>query len=83
MSAINWCKDKPPFTGLPACNFLEVKEKFCDQSEHKKILDKGLPDDVPPGYKHRQVGLVLFSFSYLLVVCSTTGVVCMHVAQPG
>ena len=35
--------------------FLEEKERFCNQSEHKKILDKGIPDDVPPGYRDRHV----------------------------
>ena len=29
-----------------------VKELLSEQTQHKKILDKGKPDDVYPGIKH-------------------------------
>ena len=31
------------------------KEKFCDMKQHKKIIDKGKPDDVMPGRKNANV----------------------------
>lgn len=33
----------------------ETKELLCEQKEHKKVLEKGKPDDVPLGVKHRHV----------------------------
>ena len=34
------------------------KEKFCDMKQHKKIIDKGKPDDVMPGRKNANVSAV-------------------------
>ena len=31
------------------------KELFCEMKEHKKIIEKGVPEDVPPGLKGRRV----------------------------
>jgi hypothetical protein len=33
-----------------------IKEPLCQQKIHKKILDKGLPEDVMPGVKNAKVG---------------------------
>lgn len=33
------------------------KEKLCEMKQHKKILDKGKPDDVMPGRKNATVSL--------------------------
>ena len=32
------------------------KEALSEQKEHKKLIEKGKPEDVPPGIKHRKVG---------------------------
>lgn len=31
------------------------KEPFSEMKEHKKLIEKGKPDDVPPGYRYRTV----------------------------
>ena len=31
------------------------KESFSEMKEHKKIIEKGVPEDVPPGIKGRRV----------------------------
>jgi len=31
------------------------KEPFCKQKQHRKVLDKGVPDDVMPGIKNSKV----------------------------
>lgn len=38
-----------------------VKEPLCKQKIHRKVLDKGVPDDVmPPGIKNIKVGTLYF-----------------------
>lgn len=32
-----------------------TKEPFCRQKMHRKVLDKGIPDDAMPGIKHLKV----------------------------
>lgn len=39
------------------------KEPLCKQKIHRKVLDKGTPDDVMPGIKNLKV-----SYFYLLVL---------------
>ena len=34
------------------------KELFCEMKEHKKIIEKGVPEDVPPGLKGRRVSKI-------------------------
>lgn len=34
---------------------LDSKEPLSEQKEHKKIIEKGKPDDVPAGVKHKHV----------------------------
>jgi hypothetical protein len=31
------------------------KEPFCKQKQHRKVLDKGVPEDVMPGIKNSKV----------------------------
>ena len=35
-----------------------IKEPLCQQKIHRKILDKGLPEDVMPGVKNAKVGCI-------------------------
>eukprot|EP01105_Mastigella_eilhardi_P004722 TRINITY_DN1632_c3_g1_i1.p1 TRINITY_DN1632_c3_g1~~TRINITY_DN1632_c3_g1_i1.p1 ORF type:complete len:298 (-),score=96.70 TRINITY_DN1632_c3_g1_i1:64-957(-) len=42
------------------------KEPLCQKPQHKKILDKGLPDDVEPGVKNRHESLPPFPIKGLL-----------------
>jgi hypothetical protein len=44
------------FTGV-LFPFVVPKELFSEQSEHRKIIEMGVPEGVPPGYKYRQVSL--------------------------
>ena len=34
------------------------KELFCEMKEHKKIIEKGIPEDVPPGLKATRVSII-------------------------
>jgi hypothetical protein len=34
------------------------KEPFCKQKQHRKVLDKGVPEDVMPGIKNSKVFIV-------------------------
>lgn len=36
------------------------KEPFCKQKQHRKVLDKGVPDDVMPGIKNAKVRNFIF-----------------------
>ena len=36
-----------------------AKEPLCKQKMHKKVLDKGKPEDAMPGIKKRKVGYLL------------------------
>lgn len=38
-----------------------TKEPFCKQKMHRKVLDKGIPDDVMPGIKSLKVCSVIYS----------------------
>lgn len=40
------------------------KEPFCKQKQHRKVLDKGVPDDVMPGIKNSKVWAWNWCFSY-------------------
>lgn len=40
------------------------KEPFCKQKQHRKVLDKGVPDDVMPGIKNSKVWASTYCFSY-------------------
>lgn len=42
------------------------KEPLCKQKVHRKVLDKGLPEDVMPGIKNLKV--LFFTFIFLTVV---------------
>jgi hypothetical protein len=33
------------------------KEPFCKQKQHRKVLDKGVPEDVMPGIKNTKVSV--------------------------
>ena len=32
------------------------KEALSEQKDHKKLIEKGKPDDILPGFKNRHVG---------------------------
>ena len=32
------------------------KEALSEMKEHKRLIEKGRPDDVPPGFRFRTVG---------------------------
>jgi len=40
------------------------KEPFCKQKQHRKVLDKGVPEDVMPGIKNSKVWAWNWCFSY-------------------
>ena len=35
------------------------KEALSEQKDHKKLIEKGKPDDILPGFKNRHVGSTL------------------------
>ena len=37
------------------CSTAPPKEAFSEMKEHKKIIEKGVPEDVPPGIKGSRV----------------------------
>ena len=39
------------------------KEPLSEEKDHKKVIEKGKPDDVPPGIKNRNVRNVLMHLS--------------------
>ena len=39
------------------------RESLCEAKEHKKIIEKGKPDDVVPGIRHKQEPLPSSSLS--------------------
>nr|CAD7430380.1 unnamed protein product [Timema monikensis] len=45
---------------------VSTKEPFCKQKQHRKVLDKGIPDDVMPGIKNTKEMLPLVPLSGML-----------------
>lgn len=45
-----------------------AKEPLCKQKVHRKVLDKGLPEDVMPGILNLKVNSsVFFAFLFVLI----------------
>ena len=39
--------------GMYVC--IDTKDPLSELTEHKKIIEKGIPEGVPPGFKHKHV----------------------------
>lgn len=46
------------------------KEPLCKQKIHRKVLDKGVPEDAMPGLKNVKVGVFLFLMKVANVCCT-------------
>lgn len=51
----NCCALLPQDVAEEKSNTSTTKEPFCKQKMHRKVLDKGVPDDVMPGILNSKV----------------------------